>query len=84
VKAKNEIPKASMNTQKSNNDSFDFQITSNVTPAKAEIQKASGENINQSAIIKGNGATDVYDLQAELEKKFDELFGPSSKKSNTN
>ena len=84
VKAKNEIPKASMNTQKSNNDSFDFQITSNVTPVKAEIQKASGENINQSAIIKGNGATDVYDLQAELEKKFDELFGPSSKKSNTN
>ena len=84
VKAKNEIPRTSATTTSASIDPFDFQIDSNVAPAKAEMPKTSGGNINQKAIIKGNGASDVYDLQAELEKKFDELFGPSTKKPVTN
>ena len=84
MKAKNEIQKTSATTTSASIDPFDFQIDSKVAQAKAEMPKTSGGNINQKAIIKGNGASDVYDLQAELEKKFDELFGPSTKKPVTN
>jgi hypothetical protein len=68
VKAKNEI-------------SSDFQIDKNVAPASATIENKDSNKINENALIKGNGASEVCDLQAELEKKFDELFGDPIKKS---
>lgn len=70
VKAKNEVPKDSKS------DKEDIVISNAMV--------SNNSKIDQSAIIKGNGASDVYDLQAELEKKFDELFGPSSNSTSTN
>lgn len=76
VKAKNEIasePKTKSTVVDS--DPFGFDIVNNAKPAAATVGAAKSNEIDESAIIKGNGASDVYDLQAELERKFDELFG---------
>lgn len=75
VKAKNEIP---TENKTSPTDPFDFAVDKNVAPASSVVR---ANQIDESAIIKGNGASDVYDLQAELEKKFDELFGNTNTKT---
>ena len=56
-----------------------------LAPAKNEVPKAAApvapsKPVATDPVISGNA--DDYDLQAELEKKFDELFGDSSRKSN--
>ena len=51
-----------------------------LAPAKNEAPKAAPAPVPVDPVISGNA--DDYDLQAELEKKFDELFGDSSRKSN--
>jgi hypothetical protein len=65
-----------------NSDPFGFDIANNVKPASATVG-AEKNQIDDTAIIKGNGASDVYDLQAELEKKFDELFGNTTTNAST-
>ena len=84
VKAKNEIA-AEPKTQSTstNSDPFGFDIANNVKPAAATVGVAKSNEIDESAIIKGNGASDVYDLQAELERKFDELFGNTTTNAST-
>lgn len=59
-----------------NSDFFDDDIdidTSKLVKAKNEVPAATA---TQNATM-----NDDYDLQAELEKKFDELFGPKAKKN---
>ncbi len=81
VKAKNEVPQVSKVQEVKIDKDI---IIDNYSNNNVNSNFNSNGNIDQSAIIKGNGASDVYDLQAELEKKFDELFGPASKNSSTN
>jgi hypothetical protein len=75
VKAKNEIP---VENKTSSVDPFDFTVDKNVAPASSVVR---ANQIDDTAIIKGNGSSDIYDLQAELEKKFDELFGNTNTKT---
>ncbi len=59
-----------------NSDFFDDDIdidTSNLVKAKNEVPVATA--------TQNTTMNDDYDLQAELEKKFDELFGPKAKKN---
>ncbi len=71
-----ERPKAQPNVD-------DIMIDSNLVPPKAQAMNVEKkENVvkpvqREDALIKGN--SDEYDLQAELEKKFDELFGSGNK-----
>ena len=66
----------------SNFNEFDID-TSNLVKAKNESTDVSNKpsSANNDAIIKDPVSVDDYDLQAELEKKFDELFGPATKKN---
>lgn len=77
VKAKNEIQSSNTTTTTTTtSSSFDLDIKSNNT---------STAKTNPDAIISGPNASETYDLQAELERKFDELFGaPTTRKTVVN
>lgn len=80
---------APSNTNSFNNSSVDLLNidTSKLVKAQNEIPaEAPKSAIASDAIINatGGGNTDEYDLQAELERKFDELFGNRKKNSVVN
>lgn len=74
VKAKNEVPfseptVATTVSTTTSSSPFDLDFKGSSTPTTTT---------NPDAIISGPNASETYDLQAELERKFDELFGAST------
>ena len=76
---------ATQTTSKSRVNNFDeFDIdTTNLVKVKNETAATatSKPNVNPEPLISAPNGVEEYDLQAELEKKFDELFGNASKKN---
>ncbi len=81
---KSSTPSKSISTSGVSNDSLDLGIdTTGVKPATATVgTRASKSKIDTQPVINAVDGMDNYDLQAELEKKFDELFGGGSSKKN--